>query len=365
MPFYLNLLIFSDIIFKEVHMKLLHAADIHLGAKNSKLPLDRQNLLRSEQVLQIRELFSHADEDGFDAILICGDLFHAKKLQSKITAGFFSSVKEFSGPVLYIKGNHDEKFDFEFELPKNFIVLDENNPCFTLKNTTFWGQVAPHTIRQNYNPENQNVILLHGDFEKTNSNDYFDITKYTDNFHFDYIALGHVHTFSYKSVSGMPAVYPGSLFSNGFDECGDKGYVSVNLENKKFAFQKFAGRRYIICNCDITGFNTYEELHKIVISAIEDSGVSKSDLLRVILQGYYSENSEKYLQTLQSSLSEYFYIEIVDNSKLKIDFDKLKNEKLSFKSEFLLLLEQNEPDEQVRNEIARLGIEALRGEDIS
>lgn len=346
-------------------MKILHTADIHLGAKNSKLSLDKRNLLRSEQTLHLRELFATADKDKFDVILICGDLFHSKNLQSKIVSGFFSSVREFAGPVIYIKGNHDEKFDFDLELPDNFIILDENKPFFTIQKTTFWGHVNPEIIAQNYQPQNKNVILLHGDYEKMTSNDYFDISAFTDNFKFDYIALGHVHTFSYKSIAGMPAVYPGSLFSNGFDECGDKGYVAVDLTDKKFTFQKLPGRRYLVCHCDISDFDTFDDLKNRVGSALQSCGANTSDLLRIILQGYYSETSEKFLQSLQAELSDFFYVEIVDNSKIKIDFEKLKNEKLSFKSEFLLLLEQNEPDERMRNEIARLGIEALRGEDIT
>ena len=105
MPFYLNLLIFSDIIFKEVHMKLLHAADIHLGAKNSKLPLDMQNLLRSEQVLQIRELFSHADENGYDAQTV--DEIMTAKDASGETLGYaftITSSEGYGGDIQFAMG---------------------------------------------------------------------------------------------------------------------------------------------------------------------------------------------------------------------------------------------------------------------
>ena len=64
-------------------------------------------------------------------------------------------------------------------------------------------------------------------------------------------------------------------------------------------------------------------------------------------------------------MRDYFYIEIVDNSKLKIDINSLKNETLSFKNEFISLVENSELTESLKQEIINLGIEALKGEDFS
>ena len=90
-------------------MKILHTADIHLGAKNVRLSLDRQAKIREEQNRLITNLFSDAYRNDYDVVLICGDLFHSKNISSKITNNFFRSVENFVRPVLYVKGNHDEK----------------------------------------------------------------------------------------------------------------------------------------------------------------------------------------------------------------------------------------------------------------
>ena len=147
-------------------MKILHTADIHLGAKNTKLPLEKQIQLRNEQNLIIFNLLKQAYQNDFDIIVICGDLFHSKNIQSKIISNFFDCVKNFSRPVLYIKGNHDEKFDFAEKIPSNFIILDEENPYFILNNVMFWGQVKKETILKFYNNEMKNILLLHGDIIK-------------------------------------------------------------------------------------------------------------------------------------------------------------------------------------------------------
>ena len=347
-------------------MKILHTADIHLGVKNIKLPLERQTEIRNEQNLLITKLFQKAYQEDYEAVLICGDLFHSKNVQSKIVTNFFNAVENFSRPVLFVMGNHDEKFDFNIPLPSNFIILDDKNPFYRLDNVMFFGQVSPDIIEKYYDKNLKNILLLHGDISNKTSSDFVDIGVYTSQCHFDCIALGHIHNSSKFDISGISAVYSGSLFSNGFDETGDKGYVEVVIdENVKTNFITFPSRRYVIVNCDITNLIAYNDILNKVKASLEQTA-KKDDLVRVILSGYYTEESEKYIHALERDLKDnFYYFELIDSTKLTIDFEKIKNEDLSFKAEFLLLVENEESDEELKNKICQLGIEALRGDDIS
>ena len=94
-------------------------------------------------------------------------------------------------------------------------------------------------------------------------------------------------------------------------------------------------------------------------------GISKRDLVRIELIGYFNQDSEKYLTLLKEKLADYFYVEIVDKSKIKIDFESIKNEQLSFKAEFLKLVNESEQDELTKAKICMLGIEALKGDNLS
>lgn len=49
--------------------------------------------------------------------------------------------------MLYIKGNHDEKFDFDIDLPSNFIILDEERPFYKLDNKVFWGPKSKEALK--------------------------------------------------------------------------------------------------------------------------------------------------------------------------------------------------------------------------
>ena len=57
-------------------MKILHTADLHLGAKNSRLPLQKQRIMKEEELVLLQKLFEKAKQDNFDALIIAGDLFH-------------------------------------------------------------------------------------------------------------------------------------------------------------------------------------------------------------------------------------------------------------------------------------------------
>lgn len=345
-------------------MKILHTADLHLGAKNSKLPLQKQRIMKEEELVLLQKLFEKAKQDNFDALIIAGDLFHSKNVSRKLEKFFFDCVTNFEKPVIYVPGNHDEKFDLNLAAA-NFIILDENNPKYEIDNAVFWSVNASELLLKTMDTNKQNILVAHGDIYNSSSRDYLDLNKILSENRFDYIALGHVHSFKKESIAGCTVCYPGSLFSNGFDEVGDKGYLEVNLSNHKVTinFIAFAKRRYQIKECDITGLNSFSSFKDAINKALEDCG--DGDLIRIILTGYFDENTDKLLSSLEASYANFFYFEIQDNSKLKIDFDKIRNEKLSFKAEFLTIVEQSNESEEDKNKIMQLGIEALKGDDLS
>lgn len=341
-------------------MKILHTADIHLGIKINKLPKDKSSLMKDEILYNLRQFFRLAEE--YDVILICGDLFHNNQVTEKIKRTFFDCVIKFAKPVIYIEGNHDEKTLLE-NVPENFVILNNSNNKFYYEGINFFTNVDNGFVLK----EETNILLLHGNIENSSDRDYIDIEKYI-NCGFDYIALGHIHQYKVIKKNNTTLAYPGSLFSNGFDESGNKGYIKLEIENKKIEkieFCQFPARRFMINQCDISGKNNNREIYDCIIESFNSNRITKKDLIRVILRGITKEDCDKSLSLLQDRLSDYFYVEIEDQTKIEIDFEKIKNEKLSFKYEFLRLLEESELDEKQKNIIAQIGIEALKGEELS
>ncbi|MBO5394492.1 MAG: metallophosphoesterase family protein [Clostridia bacterium] len=342
-------------------MRILHIADLHLGAKNSKLPKDKQDILKNEMMENCHHLFCEVGR-RYDAVVVCGDLFHSKNVSVSIAESFFKYVQQYEKPVLYVSGNHDEKFIMP-EKPNNFIVLDGQNPSYQLEECVFW---AGDNLT-GFDENKTNVLLLHGNIENPQDNDYVDINSYLQ-YNFDYIALGHIHQVKKYKKGAHIFAYSGSLFSNGFDECGDKGYLDVEIENKTLVrceFRPLEQRRYLICEYDISGDNSNAEIEGGVRAELQKIGATKKDVIRVILKGYYEEHFSKSLTILEEKMENYFYIEFEDSSKIRLDIEKLKSETLSLKNEFISLVEEADLAQEVKEKVIKLGIEALKGEDLS
>lgn len=343
-------------------MKILHTADWHLGTKNLKLPVAQRQMLKNDILLKTQDLFRKASKENFEVVLICGDLFHAKNISQKTISIFMNAVEEFARPVLYIQGNHDENINLD-KVPLNFIILNKDNFKYEYNGTVFYYPIENIVI----DPNMTNVLLVHGNIENNKDNDYVNINKFLP-LSFDYIALGHIHTFKKYKKDDSIFAYSGSLFSNGFDECGDKGYLEVVIENKrieKLDFVPFASKRYMICECDITGLNNSREIVKEIQLAIDKNKITKNDFVRVVLVGTFGEDCEKSLGLIEQFFSDFFYFEITDQSTLKLDIEKIRNEKLSFKYEFISLVENSDLDEDDKRKVCEIGLEALKGEGLS
>ena len=151
---------------------------------------------------------------------------------------------------------------------------------------------------------------------------------------------------------------------NGFDECGEKGFILLDTDTGIVKFEVLAGRQFAICEADLTNFVSYDDLCDRIKNATR--ACDKEDFVRVILTGQYSDGQDKYINLLQNHFDISFaYFELIDKSRLKIDKEKLKGEVLSFKAEFLKIVsELQDISEEDKNTICEIGINALRGDDV-
>ncbi len=344
-------------------MKILHTADWHLGSKNIKLPAYQQKVLREEGIINIQRFFDEAYSQGYDAVLICGDLFNTKSVTQKLYNAFISAIKNFARPVLYVQGNHDENVFADKNSPENFYILDKNNPKISINGVNFYSQTEAQTIDQSQT----NILLLHGNIETMGDNDYVNISQFLP-YNFTYIALGHIHQMKKYKKDNNVFAYSGSLFSNGFDECGDKGFLEVIIENKvveKVEFKPFANRRFMICECDISSCQNSNQIIKKIEEELAHNCITTKDIVRAVIKGSYQENAEKSVEYIKRHFNNFFYFELKDESTLKLDIEKIKQEKLSFKYEFITLVENSDLPQEDKKLICEIGLDALKGEEIN
>ncbi len=346
-------------------MKIIHIADIHLGATNRKLSNNLQRELKNQNASRLKYVFDYAKNNNIGAILISGDLFHSKNPSQQLVKFFVDILSSCQIPVYYVKGNHDEDFIFADNVfPQNFHIFDKNLSSFSLEeNIVISGQSGNDLGFENLDKTKFNILLLHGDIH-SKGNDFIDV-KLCKNKNINYLALGHIHAFEEGKLDERGRYcYSGCLTGNGFDECGNKGFVILDTENNEIIFKVIAGSRFIIKTIDISGFTSFDNLCEKIDINLKD--ISYQDFLRVEFVGFYEEDQDKFLGMLENKYSNlYSYFELIDKSKIKIDTEKLKQEKLSFKAEFLSLVSQDQTlSEQDKNSICEFGITALRGDDL-
>lgn len=344
-------------------MKIIHLADVHLGASNRKLSSSLQKSLRAENGNRLHYAFDYANKINAGAIIIAGDLFHSKNPSSQLVRFFIDCVKNVPMPVVYVKGNHDEDFLFsELNMPQNFYILN-NYQSIKIENVNICGSSNLTENVPKFEKNCYNVCILHGNIYKSTA-DYINLQN-LKNKNINYLALGHLHMYeSGKLDEHGVFVYPGCLTSNGFDECGEKGFVVLDTDEGSFKFVAVPGEKFCVCEVDITGFKDYADICQKIDT--QTNKFNLNDFVRVVLTGFYEDGEDKFLSILQNNYGNKFaYFELVDNSRIKLDIKKLQQETLSFKAEFLKLVGlDNTLSEADKTKICEYGINALRGDDL-
>src|SRR2546423_6130163 len=94
--------------FRELMMKFLHIADIHLGCRRYNLEERTKDFFRAWQDV----IINHAIANRVDFVLIVGDLFNSRKVDPQAMSHAMAGLellKEAGIPVVAIEGNHDQR----------------------------------------------------------------------------------------------------------------------------------------------------------------------------------------------------------------------------------------------------------------
>lgn len=106
---------------------------------------------------------------------------------------------------------------------------------------------------------------------------YNPVTKQEiENSGFDYIAFGHVHSFSGINAEGRTYwAYPGIPEPRGFDESGESGVVIGNVlkAGSEFNLRKVSKRNYYILEIEITAdISDNEQIIELIDCKIKEYG---------------------------------------------------------------------------------------------
>ena len=366
-------------------MKIIHCADVHLDSRmTANLSKEKARERRNELLVTFTRMIEYAAEHGVDAVILAGDLFdtgHISAAAAKCVQEAIEKHPEID--FYYLRGNHDEDgFTDRWEvLPPNLklfseqwesypaddkdqirisgIELDEKN-CSTFC----------HSLT--LDADKINLVVLHGQETDTPSKGNKETISLRElrNKNIDYLALGHVHAYKMEPLDSRGIYcYPGCLEGRGFDECGEHGFVLLEIDETKkklsAEFVPFAGRRLYTIYVDITGCRSTADILSQIRTVCAGESCDESSLIKVVLEGQVDVDCEKNLSYLEQSLQdEFYYLKIQDKSELKVDYEAFRLDQ-SLKGEFVRLVQGDDTlEEQEKSVIIRYGIQALAGEEL-
>lgn len=352
-------------------MKLIHCADIHLDSPmETNLSADKAR----ERKLEIRSTFARmvrtAADEGVEAILIAGDLFDAARV-TKSTENYVLDLIA-SYPMIdfyYLSGNHDKgsALTNAAQLPANLYTFGKVWSTYRRGNVAITGAATPDADTLSLNPDDVNILLLHGQERRgagVAGEDIIHLGRFK-NQSIDYAALGHIHEHRVLRLDTRGiAVYSGCLEGRGFDECGTKGYVLLDIEGGHVShrFVPFATRTLHTVACDVTGFTSALDLEQKMLASVGD--IPTKDMVKLILTGTCSADATLDLAHLRGVLAEKFYFaKVKDETRLSINAEDYAHD-ISLKGEFVRCVMASSLSESEKQRVIACGFRALSGEEL-
>ena len=279
-------------------MKILHTADLHIGAELSYLDLNGE-ARRYEVLAVFKRITEICKSEGVEVCLIAGDLFDS----NSAAKAFFGPVRDYISDAtdtkfLYVAGNHDPldaSSPFLNErLPENLTVFgtEYETVIFEDLNLRVTGRSFSHSQMQYKStepmPEDEyiNIMLMHCDFAAAGSI-YNPITaENVMSSGADYFALGHIHKrTAVEKVSKTFTSYPGCPEGQGFDETGVKGVYMGEISKGKvdLKFVPCSARLHIVKKIDLSFADSTDSALNIILSVLKaDHGENYAEDLSAI-----------------------------------------------------------------------------------
>ena len=358
-------------------MKIIHCADLHLDSKmETNLDKEKARERKNEILITFENMINYAKDNNVDAIIIAGDLFDKKNVSAKakrIVKNAIETNKEIS--FIYLKGNHDESgfLDEGEELENLKTFNNEYWITYEFGNITIsgieFGKKHDYEIYNSLDLEKNkfNIVVMHGQEALTDSKDKTEIINLKElrNKNIDYLALGHIHKYKQEKLDNRGIYcYPGCLEGRGFDECGEKGFVlleitDVHLDSK---FIPFAKRKLYEINIDISDVQENLEIEEKIQDKIRK--IESSSLVKIVLTGNVELETNIDIKYLTKKFeNELYFLKIYDKTSIKIDYMKYQYD-TSLKGEFIRLVLSQDLSEEEKTKIISTGIKALSGEEV-
>lgn len=360
-------------------MKILHCADLHLDSRmESNLDSERARTRRGELLEAWERMVDYASAQGIRVILIAGDMFDRPRIRRSVATRVLDTIQ--SHPqmdFLYLRGNHDMQVTAigsgREDLPENLKTFTEDQwTSYEYENVVITGRemttenVADLVPSLSLDQDRFNIVMLHGQIAAHLGKNTAPLLPLEDlkGHGIDYLALGHIHSYQEGEMDDRGTwCYPGCLEGRGFDECGPKGFVMLDIIDGKMTreFVPFASRQ--LHDIPVT-LDANDTMLSIIGKTDEATAeIDQRDLVRISLEGAISMDVDMDVPRITHHLEEkFFFAKVDDRTTTAVDYDSYLNDR-TLRGEFVRLMREADLDERTRSAVTRIGVRALEGED--
>lgn len=317
-------------------------------------------------------MVDYAKENDISVILLSGDVFDKDKPSLKEKEYFYKTIK--SNPQItffYLNGNHDKEGSYiESDIENLKTFNKEKFTYYQIEDICVGGiEISSSNYKSFYstlalNKNLFNIVMLHGDATDSFGMDKVKIDN-LKNKNIDYLALGHIHKYQAGRIDDRGVyAFPGCLEPRGFDECGEKGFIVLDIENKKLSYEfiPFSTRTIIERNVDVTGAKDFYDIERIVKQAVYK--FDKKNILRINLIGELEAGIDFDESDIEVSLSTFFFVNVKNKTTLKINIDDYNDDK-SLIGEFIRGI-YNNPNYSLedKHKLINMGLRAINGKEV-
>ena len=351
-------------------MKIIHAADVHLGAKMDKFPKEIADKRKEELRNTFRRMVEYARTNQVRVIILAGDVFDSDTPFKRDKDFFYSVIKKTPEiDFLYLKGNHDVAAAYSDEIIPNLKTFSSQWQSYAYGNVVISGiEISSENSASMYstlslNASDVNIVVLHGQAGDASGKDKVNLKKLC-NKNIDYLALGHVHRHQNGKLDDRGVyAYSGCLEGRGFDETGKHGFILINIgEEIERAFVPFAERTIIEADVDITDA---QDTYNAYLKVKEQINFERKNIYRINLVGETDFDAEILPSDVATYLgSDCLYADVKDKTVKKLDIKSFSGD-LSLKGEFVRCAYANpEYSDEEKKKIIAIGLKALGGGNI-
>ena len=353
-------------------MKIIHCADVHLGTKfASKYPGDIAKQRQSELRTCFSAMIDTARQNGVQIILLSGDVFDSDKPTIKDKEFFYNAVR--CNPdidFLYLNGNHDKEGSYmQTDIPNLKTFSKKGFTSYAYDNIVISGIEMDSANAQSFysmlelDKSKCNIVMLHGDVSDSKGIDKIRIADLRGK-GIDYLALGHIHSFASGRIDDRGSwAFPGCLAGRGFDECGEKGFILLDVSDSISAqFCHSSARTIHKLPFDVTGL---ADLYSIQQKLKEQTDALPSgDILRIELSGDLAPQIDLSENDVISALSRFYFVNVKNNTSVRIDAGAFETD-TSLIGEFVRGVSANPNyDDDRKNALITLGLKLLSGREV-